>query len=159
MPVDSKTFKEDIAMLNTITRWNPGMPYVNREPLSRLFETFFGEQPTEDVASRGWLPPVDIQETEDAYRLLAELPGLTRDDIQITLENNVLRLSGERKLEKDTKRENYQRIERTYGSFARSFALPLQVNAEGVQAAFENGVLTITVPKAEQSKPRKIAIS
>jgi len=146
-------------MLNTITRWNPGMPYVNREPLSRLFETFFGEQPTEDVASRGWLPAVDIQETEDSYRLLAELPGLTRDDIQITLENNVLRLSGERKLEKDTKRENYQRIERTYGSFARSFALPLQVNTEGVQAAFENGVLTITVPKAEQSKPRKIAIS
>jgi HSP20 family protein len=159
MPVDPKTLKEDIAMLNTITRWNPGMSYVNREPLSRLFDTFFGEQPTEDVASRGWLPPVDIQETEDAYRLVAELPGLTRDDVQITLENNVLRLSGERKLEKDTKRENYQRIERTYGAFARSFALPLQVNADGVQAAFENGVLTVTVPKAEQSKPRKIAIS
>ena len=147
-------------MLNTITRWNPGVAYVNREPLSRLFETFFGDQqPTEDVASRGWMPPVDIQETEDAYRLIAELPGLTRDDIQITLENNVLRLSGERKLEKDVKRESYQRIERTYGAFARSFSLPHQVSSEGVSAAFENGVLTITVPKAEQAKPRKITIS
>ena len=159
MPVDPKTFKEDIAMLNTIARWNPGVAYVNREPLSRLFESFFGDQATEEVASRGWVPPVDIQETEEAYRLIAELPGLTRDDIQITLENNVLRLSGERKLEKDVKRESFQRIERTYGAFARSFSLPHQVNSDGVQAAFENGVLTITVPKAEQSKPRKITIS
>jgi HSP20 family protein len=146
-------------MLNNVARWNPGVAYVNREPLARLFETFFGDQQAEDVSSRGWVPPVDIQETEDTYRLLAELPGLTKDDIQITLENNVLRLSGERKLEKDVKRESYQRIERTYGAFARSFSLPHQVNSDGVQAAFENGILTITVPKAEQSKPRKIAIS
>jgi len=70
----------------------------------------------------------------------------------------VLRLSGERRLEKDTKRENYQRIERTYGAFARSFALPLQVNAEGVQAAFENGVLTVTLPAPTEPQPVKIAI-
>ena len=146
-------------MLNNITRWNPTVAYLNREPIARLFESFFGKQPTEEVAGRGWVPPVDIQETEDAYRLLAELPGLTRDDIEITLENNVLRLSGERKFEKDVQKESYQRIERTYGSFARSFALPHQVNGDGVQAAFENGVLTITVPKADQAKPRKIAIS
>ncbi|HEX4963387.1 MAG TPA: Hsp20/alpha crystallin family protein [Thermoanaerobaculia bacterium] len=148
-------------MLNTVTRWNPAYLNLNlnREPLSRLFDTFFGDQHTEDVANRGWLPPVDIQETDDSYRLLAELPGLTREDVEITLENNVLRLSGERKFEKDVKKESYQRIERTYGSFTRSFSLPHQVNAEGVQAAFENGVLTITVPKAEQAKPRKITIS
>jgi HSP20 family protein len=144
-------------MLNQVTRWNPA--YVNREPLARWFETFFGDPSTEEVANRGWVPPVDIQETEDAYRLIAELPGLTRDDVQITLESNVLRLSGERKLEKDVKRESYQRIERTYGAFARSFSLPHQVSSEGVSAAFENGVLTITVPKAEQAKPRKITIS
>ncbi|MFY9824743.1 MAG: Hsp20/alpha crystallin family protein [Thermoanaerobaculia bacterium] len=146
-------------MLNNVTRWTPGMAYLNREPLSRWFETFFGDQSAEEVANRGWVPPVDIQETEDAYRLIAELPGLTRDDVQITLENNVLRLSGERKLEKDVKRESYQRIERTYGAFARSFSLPHQVSSEGVSAAFDNGVLTITVPKAEQAKPRKITIS
>ncbi|MEA2599187.1 MAG: hypothetical protein QOF89_179 [Acidobacteriota bacterium] len=146
-------------MLNNMTRWNPTVAYLNREPFSRLFDTFFGDLPNEDVGSRSWVPPVDIQETGDGYRLQAELPGLTRDDIQITLENNVLRLSGERKFEKDAQKEGYHRIERTYGSFARSFALPQQVNGEAVQAAFENGVLTITVPKAETAKPRKISIS
>jgi HSP20 family protein len=148
-----------MTMLNNMTRWNPTVAYLNREPFSRLFDTFFGDLPSEDVGSRSWVPPVDIQETGDGYRLQAELPGLTKDDIQITLENNVLRLSGERKFEKDAQKEGYHRIERTYGSFARSFALPQQVNGEAVQAAFENGVLTITVPKAETAKPRKISIS
>jgi HSP20 family protein len=105
------------------------------------------------------MPPVDIQETEEGFRLMAELPGLTREDITITLENNVLRLTGERKFEKDVKKESYHRVERSYGTFARSFVLPQQVSSEKVQAAFENGVLTITVPKAEQAKPRKIEIA
>ena len=144
-------------MLNTLSRWNPTPSYLTtREPLFRLIDNFFGG---EEIANRTWVPPVDIQETEDAFRLFAELPGLTKEDIQITLENNVLRLSGERKLEKDVKKDNYQRIERVYGSFARSFSLPHQVNSEGVTASFENGVLTVSVPKAEQSKPRKISIS
>lgn len=146
-------------MANSMSRWNPTAAYFNREPFFKLFDTFLGDLQGEDVTNRGWVPPVDIQETEEGYRLLAELPGLTKDDITITLENNVLRLSGERKFEKDTKKESYHRIERTYGAFSRAFALPHQVNGEGVQAAFENGVLTITVPKAEQAKPRKISIS
>ena len=147
-------------MTNSMNRWIPtAAPYVNREPLARLFDTFFGDMQGEEVSNRGWVPPVDIQETEDGYKLQAELPGLTKEDIQITLENNVLRLSGERKLEKDVRKESYHRIERTYGTFSRAFALPQQVNGEGVHAAFENGVLTITVPKAEQAKPRKISIS
>ncbi|MFL6261484.1 MAG: Hsp20/alpha crystallin family protein [Thermoanaerobaculia bacterium] len=146
-------------MLNNVTRWNPNAAYLSREPFARLFESFFNEAQGEEVSNRTWVPPVDIQETADGYRLQAELPGLTRDDINITLENNVLRLSGERKLEKDVRKESFQRIERTYGAFSRAFALPQQVNGEGVQAACENGVLTITVPKAEQAKPRKIEIS
>lgn len=146
-------------MLNSVTRWNPASAYLTREPFSRLFDTFFNDLQGEEVANRGWMPPVDIQETEEGYRLQAELPGLTKDDINITLENNVLRLSGERKFEKDAKKENYHRIERTYGTFTRAFALPQQVNPEGVHAAFENGILTLTVPKAEQAKPRKINIS
>jgi HSP20 family protein len=148
-----------MTMLNNVTRWNPTVAYLNREPFSRFFENFFNEAQGEEVSNRTWVPPVDIQETADGYRLQAELPGLTRDDINITLENNVLRLSGERKFERDAKKENFQRIERTYGAFTRAFALPQQVNSEGVQAAFENGVLTINVPKAEQAKPRKIEIS
>jgi len=147
-------------MLNSLNRWSPTTT-PNFVPFSRLFDSFFNQDLTgsEEVSNRTWLPPVDIQETDDAYRLSAELPGLTKDDINITLENNVLRLSGERKLEKDVKKESYQRIERTYGSFARSFSLPHQVNGDKVEAAFKDGVLTITVPKADQAKPRKISIS
>ena len=146
-------------MLNNVTRWNPAVAYLNREPFARLFETFLTETQGEEVSNRNWVPPVDIQETEEGYRLQAELPGLTKEDIDITLENNILRLSGERKFERDVKKESFHRVERTYGTFSRAFTLPQQVNAEGVQAGFENGVLTILVPKAEQAKPRKISIS
>jgi HSP20 family protein len=145
-------------MTNHVTRWTPTQQQAAlAQPLFRLFDTFFNEG-GEDLATRTWTPAVDIQETDDAYRIHAELPGLTKDDIQITLENNVLRLSGERKLEKDVKQENYHRIERTYGTFSRSFALPTQVSPDKVEAKFENGVLTIVVPKAEQAKPRRINI-
>lgn len=147
-------------MLNSMTRWNPNV-LTTRDPFFRLMDSFLNQDllPGEEVSNRTWMPPVDIQETADAYRLVAELPGMTREDINITLENNVLRLSGERKLEKDVKKESYQRVERTYGTFARAFTLPSQVNHDKVEAAFENGLLTIVVPKAEQAKPRKITIS
>ena len=145
-------------MINSMTRWTPAT--LARDPLLRVLDSFFNQDllPSEEVSNRTWMPPVDIQETADAYRLTAELPGLTKEDISITLENNVLRLTGERKFEKDAKKEGYHRIERTYGAFARAFTLPSQVNHDKVEAAFENGILTITVPKAEQAKPRKITI-
>ena len=146
-------------MTNNMIRWNPAPAYLNREPLARLFDTFFNDLQGEEVSNRSWIPPVDIQETEEGYRLTAELPGLTKDDVQITLENDVLRLAGERKLEKDVQRESFHRVERTYGAFTRAFALPHKVDGERVQASFENGLLTVLVPKAEQAKPRKIAIS
>lgn len=147
-------------MLSSVTRWNPTASLLtNRDPFFRLFDTFFQEGQGEDVANRTWTPPVDIQETEEGYRLMAELPGLTKENINITLENNVLRLTGERKFEKDAKKDGYHRIERLYGNFSRSFVLPQQVSSDKVQAAFENGILTITVPKAEQAKPRKIEIA
>jgi HSP20 family protein len=147
-------------MLNSMTRWNPNV-VTARDPFFRLVDSLFNQDllPSEEVSNRTWMPPVDIQETTEAYRLVAELPGMTKEDINITLENNVLRLSGERKFEKDVKKESYQRVERTYGTFARAFTLPSQVNHDKVEAAFENGLLTIVVPKAEQAKPRKISIS
>ena len=149
-------------MLSSLNRWNPSSPILTaRDPFFRLFEPFFnqGQTGNEDVSNQAWMPPVDIQETEEGYRLTAELPGLTRDDINITLENNVLRLAGERKFEKDVKKESYHRIERAYGNFQRSFSLPHQVNPEKVEAAFKDGVLTIAVPKAEQARSRKITIA
>lgn len=154
-------------MLNTMTRWNPANGLNARDPFFRLVDSFFNQDllPSEEVSNRSWMPPVDIQETEEAYRLVAELPGLTKDDINITLENNVLRLSGERKFEKDVqekkegKKEGYHRIERAYGTFVRAFTLPSQVSHDKVEAKFENGLLTIMVPKAELAKPRRIAIA
>lgn len=147
-----------MANVSSLNRWTP-QTYLTREPFYRLFDTFFGGEHTgESLPAEAWNPPVDIQETDNGYRLQAELPGLTKDDIQITLENNVLRLSGERKFEKDVKKENYHRIERSYGRFSRSFALPQQVDSEKVEAKFENGVLTLTVPKSEKARPRRISI-
>jgi HSP20 family protein len=147
-------------MLNSMIRWNPTNSYLAaREPLFKLIDSVLGDAQGEEIAARSWVPAVDVQETQEAYKLYAELPGLKKEDIQITLEHNVLRLSGERKFERDVKKESFQRIERTFGSFTRSFALPTQVNPEGVQATFDNGVLTVTVPKKEEAKPRTIAIA
>jgi HSP20 family protein len=146
--------------MNPIARWNTTTPQAAaREPFFRFFDTFFADGAGEDVANRTWTPPVDIRESDDAFRIHAELPGLTKEDVQITLENNVLRLSGERKFEKEVKQDAYHRIERAYGSFSRSFALPHQVASDKVEAKFENGVLSIVVPKVEQAKPRRIAIA
>jgi HSP20 family protein len=145
-------------MPSTISRWTPS-PTLSREPFFRLFDTLFNQDQGEDIGNRTWTPPVDVRETPDAYVVSAELPGLAREDIQITLENNILRLSGERKFERDEKQENYHRIERSYGAFTRSFALPTQVDGERVQAGFKDGVLTVTVPKAEAARPRKIEIA
>lgn len=149
-------------MRTSMTRWNPSRSYlVGRDPFARLFDNFFGEDlaPSEDVSNRAWMPAVNIRETESAFLIEAELPGLNKDDVEITLENNLLKLSGERRFEKDTKEENYHRVERSYGSFLRTFSLPSQVDSEGVKANFKDGVLTIEVPKAEEAKPRKISIA
>jgi HSP20 family protein len=147
-------------MANNLSRWTPSQQLAAaREPLFRLFDTFFTDAAGEDLGTRTWTPPVDIQETDEAYRLQAELPGMSKDNIQITIENNVLRLSGERKWEKDVKKESYHRVERVYGSFSRSFALPHQVSPEKVEAKFDNGVLSVVVPKADTAKPRHISIS
>jgi HSP20 family protein len=148
-------------MRTAMTRWNPTANFVaQRDPFARLLDSFLGENlyPSEDVSNRTWMPAVNIRETDGAFYVEAELPGMTKEDIEITLENNILKLSGERRFEKDTKEESYHRVERSYGSFLRTFSLPSQVSAEGVKASFKEGVLTIEIPKAEEAKPRKIAI-
>jgi HSP20 family protein len=111
-----------------------------------------------DNSTRTWVPAVDIRETPEALMVYAEVPGLSRDDIQITLENNVLTLSGERRFEKDTKEQDWHRIERSYGTFSRSFGLPNNVDPEKVEASFKDGVLLVKIAKAEMARPRKIAI-
>lgn len=105
-----------------------------------------------------WVPPVDVRETDSSYVFAAELPGLTKDDVEITLEDNLLTLSGEREVVEKSETETYHRIERSQGKFSRSFSLPSQVDSTKVAATFQDGVLTIEVPKSEQAKPRRIEI-
>jgi HSP20 family protein len=112
----------------------------------------------EDVFTGTWAPPVDIFETKDRMVLQAELPGFTEDQINLRFEDGVLSIQGERKFEKDTGDENYHRVERSYGKFVRSFSLPSTVNHEGISASFENGVLTVILPKKEETKPKQIRI-
>jgi len=127
----------------------------------RLFDRAFSDflAPVADgAATRGWLPAVDIKETPAALSLAVELPGLSKDDVNVTVEDNILTISGERKFEKSVKEENFHRVERSYGAFSRSFALPRNVTFDQIDAKHVNGVLTLTLPKAEQAKPRKIEI-
>lgn len=119
------------------------------------FENFGFEQP---LTSENFLPPVDISEDDHNITLQAEIPGVKQEDMNITLENNVLTISGERKFKEEEKKENFHRIERRYGKFTRSFTLPASVNAENVNATFENGLLNITLPKREEFKAKQITI-
>jgi HSP20 family protein len=113
----------------------------------------------EEAVNTGWFPRVDIFENKDNLVLEAELPGMNRDDFELSFENNVLTLKGERKFEKKTDGENYHRVERSYGSFTRSFTLPQTVTADGATAEFNNGILSVSLPKREETKARKIEIT
>ncbi|MFP3938898.1 MAG: Hsp20/alpha crystallin family protein [Thermoanaerobaculia bacterium] len=146
--------------MSRATRWNSSNDLV-RDRVNRLFEQAFGDalaREGEEVSTAGWTPPVDIAETEESLVLYAELPGLTKDQVEITLEDNTLAVRGERALGEEHDRESFHRVERAYGAFQRSFRLPANVRPDGVQARFQDGVLRIDIPKVEESKPRKIEI-
>jgi len=127
--------------------------------MNRLFHDVYA-RPNADVVTRGaWAPPVDIYENGSHELILkAELPAMTRDDIDITLENNTLTLRGDKKFEQDVKDEQYHHVERTYGSFSRSFALPTTVDVNKVSAEYKDGVLTIKLPFREEAKPKQIKV-
>jgi len=146
-----------------IVRWQPfcdlmaterGFDRLFRDAFSSVLPVREGELPT-----RAWAPAVDICENENNIVLKAELPGVDPKDVEVRVEDNTLYLKGERKFEKDTKEENYHRIERSYGSFARSFALPNSIDAAKVAAEYKDGLLTLTLPKREETKPKTIKIN
>ena len=131
-----------------------------QDEMTRLFSGVAGPSGSrEEMTTGNWFPKVDIFENKDHLVLEAELPGMTSDDFDLSFENNVLTLKGERKFEKKTDEGNYHRVERSYGTFTRSFTLPQTVTAEGAKADFENGILHVTLPKREEVKARKIQIS
>ena len=129
-----------------------------RREVDRVFDRFFSQGAAQGMTV--WAPAVDVRETNDELQVTAELPGLAPQDVNVTVENGVLTISGEKKQEvrEGTEDSNYYLYERRYGRFERSFSLPRTVNADQVKARFDNGVLTIALPKAEAAKPRKVQI-
>jgi HSP20 family protein len=144
----------------SIVRYDPFRDLRSlQEEVNRLFSTNLGRSFGDEGIGRGaWNPSVDIYENKDQIVLEAELPGMSRDDFELTVENNVITLRGERQFEKKDEGDNYHRVERSYGSFTRSFTLPQTVSAEGANAEYRNGVLRVTLPKREDTKARRIEI-
>ena len=145
-----------------LIRWEPAREINSlQSEMNRLFNTFF-DTPTGSPGNGGarrWLPAMDLVETDDHFVLRADLPGLSEGDVNLELEDNVLTVSGERKAEHESRKEGYYRIERASGNFQRSLTLPEGVNPEAIEASFDKGVLEVRIPKPEERKPRKVAIS
>jgi HSP20 family protein len=130
-----------------------------QDEVNRLFEDNFTRERSGHADLATWAPPVDIYETENELVVKAELPDFQEKDIDVRITNNTLTIRGERKFEKDVKEENYLRIERSYGSFMRSFSLPNTVSSDNIRADYRNGILTLHMAKREESKPKQIKIS
>ena len=137
------------------------MALVRWEPMSmnRLFNTLFDTPTGTAAVQRRWVPAMDLSETDEAYILRADLPGLTPEDVRIEMEGRVLTVSGERKAEHETEDAGYRRVERSFGRFRRAMTLPAGVDPEAITASFDNGVLTVRVPKPEAIKPHKVEIA
>jgi HSP20 family protein len=145
----------------TIVRWEPARELQSlQQEMNRLFGSFF-DSPT--VATNGgtyrrWMPAMDLVETDSHYVLRADLPGLTKDDVKIELDENVLTVSGERKTDEERSEGGFHRIERAYGSFSRSLTLPAGVDAEQIDANYADGVLEVRIPKPVQKVPHRVSI-
>lgn len=147
-------------MRDTLVRWDPFRDLVSiQDELSRLFgRRFDGEEPLRPIATGSWMPSMDVYETEDKIVTTLELPGIEPGDVEVSVEDSTLTVSGKREFSNEVKEEDYHRVERRYGSFTRSITLPQTADTEKVDAAYDKGVLTIEVAKAEEAKPKKIQV-
>jgi len=146
----------------TLTKWDPFKDLLTlQDRMNRLFDESVRNVKTGDEAlsSAIWSPAVDIYETEDEVVVKAELPEVNQKDIDIQIESNTLTLRGERKFNKETKKENFHRIERSYGTFSRSFTLPGTIDQEKISADYKDGILKISMPKREETKPKQIKVA
>jgi HSP20 family protein len=151
-----------------LTRWSPTRelaPFSSdlwnmQREINRLFDNVFrgGTQDDGTLFPTLWTPAVDIMESDDQYRVKVELPGVSKDDVKITLESNILTIRGEKRQEQETKENSYHRVERAYGTFQRSFTLPSTVKSDKIDASYKDGVLIINLPKAEEAKPKSIEV-
>lgn len=139
-----------------ITRYRPidnRLRAIDR--LSRMMDEFFGE---ETEVRSGWMPSVDVKETDQALTFYVEVPGMRQEDIEVELVGDVLSIRGKREFAEEEQRDNFVRIERSYGSFQRSFTIGVPVKADEIDAVYRDGVLTVTLPKADEVKPRRIEV-
>lgn len=141
-----------------IVRWDPFRELTALQgEVNRMLRRFGGDGG--ELARESWMPSLDVVETKEAIAIKADLAGMKPEDISIEVEENVLTLSGERRFEEKVEEDKYYRIERRYGSFSRSIALPQGVDADRIQASYEDGVLEVKVPKLEQARPKRISVS
>lgn len=129
-----------------------------QDRMNQLFRNTFSGYGDDNIASGAWTPPVDIYEAPEAIELTLEIPGVKREDIRVNFENNLLTISGERKLPHHDRREGYHRVERNYGTFSRTFTLPTTIDPHKINAEFEQGLLRVTLPKRPETQPRAIDI-
>jgi HSP20 family protein len=146
-----------------LIRWEPARELTTiQSEMNRLFNSFF-DSPTGSgsggFSTRRWLPAMDVAEVDGEYVLRTDLPGVSEQDVSVELKDNVLTISGERKLEREDRKEGYHRVERSSGSFARSLRLPEGIDPEMITAGFDKGVLEVKIPKPEQRKPHKVAVT
>src|SRR5215467_12919126 len=141
----------------SLDRWEPFGGFPKDTQLNRLFADFFGRA-TQEQNLTTWAPAVDIYEGEHELVVKADLPDIKPEALDIRVENNLLTIRGERKFERKTDEKNYLRVERAYGSFARSFSLANTVNTEAIKADYQDGVLTLSIPKREEAKPKQIKV-
>jgi len=141
----------------SLERWEPARGSFDTQ-LNRLFSDFFGRASQEQNLT-AWAPSVDIYEGEHELVVKADLPDIKPEELDIRVENNILTIRGERKFEKKVDEKNYLRVERSYGAFARSFSLANTVNTEAIKADYKDGVLTLSIPKREEAKPKQIKVN
>jgi HSP20 family protein len=153
--------------MSALTRWEPKMrwsPFKELEEMERRLSSFFGHGPSpvgdkkEAITVTEWAPLVDISEDDKEYVIKAEIPEMKKEDIKLNVNNDVLTITGERKYEKEEKNKRYHRVERSYGSFMRSFSLPEDADGTKVAAEYRDGVLKVHLPKSEKAKPKAIEV-
>jgi HSP20 family protein len=146
-------------MRATLSRFEPFRGVTTlQDQINRLFNEAF-DRTSDEANLTTWAPAVDIYETEHELVVKADIPEIKPEELDIRVENNILTIRGERKFEKKVNEDNYLRVERSYGSFSRSFSLANTVNAEAIKADYKNGVLTLSIPKREEAKPKQIKVN
>ncbi len=142
-----------------VSRWDPFRDLMSiQNELNRLFGRTYGGEGGETVRGVAWAPPLDVYETGDRFVINVELPGVAPDQVDISVEDSTLMITGERRFYEGVAEDSFHRVERRFGTFGRTLTLPSNANLEGIEASFDAGILTIDVPKVEEAKPKKVQI-